>query len=118
MPKKTFDTPTLKEATQQYLDLRRQPARQSDFDRVERAFQQALQRVRTVEDIRSALKLDRHRVLPVQLKSPAYERILSISGRTPALLREYSQEMYEYGPEWKHYADMLWDEANQIEQES
>jgi tol-pal system protein YbgF len=47
----------------------------------------------------------------VQLKSPAYERLLAISGRTPELLREYAQELYEYGPEWNYYADKLWDEA-------
>lgn len=108
---------TLAEATYRYLGLHKKRARQADYAAAEQLFQRALQRVSKPEQIRAALALDTHRNLPVQLKSPAYERLLAISGRTVALLREYSQEMYEYGPEWTHYADMLWDEANALEAE-
>lgn len=112
---KNFTIPTLVDATRQYLELLQQPARQKDFDKAEAAFQKALQRVRRVEEVRNALKLDKRRQLPVQLKSPAYERMLSIAGRTPELLREYAQEMYDFGPEFTHYADTLWDEAKRLD---
>lgn len=112
-----FPKPTLADATRLYLDLFRQRARQKDYDKAERYFQEALQRTTNPKEIRAALALDKGRLLPVQLKSPAYERLLSLSGRSPALLREYSQEMYDYGPMFKHYADMLWDEANELEEE-
>lgn len=118
MPKREFAVPTLAEITYHYLGLHKQRARQSDYDQAEKLFQKALLRVRKVEDIRAALALDKARKLPVQLKSPAYERLLAIEGRTPKLLREYAQEMYEYGPEWTHYADMLWDEAKRLEDEA
>lgn len=117
MSKKDFQIPTLAEATYHYLGLHKQPARQADFDQAEKLFQSALLRTRTVEDIRAALVLDKARNLPVQLKSPAYERLLTIAGRTPKLLREYAQEMYDYGPEWTQYADMLWDEAKRLDEE-
>lgn len=117
MPKKDFQIPTLAEVTYHYLGLHKQPARQSDFEQAEKMFQKALMRTRTVEDIRAALALDKQRKLPVQLKSPAYERLLSIAGRTPKLLREYAQEMYDYGPEWTPYADMLWDEAKRLDED-
>ncbi len=110
-------TPNLAEVTYHYLGLFRTRARQSDFDRAERQFQQALQRVQRADEIRAALVLDKGRKLPVQLKSPAYERLLVLSGRTPALLREYAQEMYDYGPEWTPYADKLWDEAKALEEQ-
>jgi len=108
---------SLAEITEAYLDLYRQRARQADFDRAEGAFQRALSRVRQPEEIRAALRLDKGRRLPVQLKSPAYERLLTLSGRTVRLLREYAQEMYDYGPEWTPYADLLWDEAKQRERD-
>ena len=108
-------TPSLAEITYHYLGLHKQPARQSDYEKAEKAFLNALQKVRKADEIRAALALDTGRYLPVQLKSPAYERLLSLSGRSVQLLREYSQEMYEYGPEWAHYADMLWDEANALD---
>jgi len=107
--------PTLPEITYHYLGLFQQRARQADFDRAEQQFQASLGRVQSPEEIRAALALDTTRRLPVQLKSPAYERLLSLSGRTPRLLREYAQEMYDYGPEWKPYADKLWDEAKTLE---
>lgn len=110
-----FKTPSLAEVTYHYLGLHKRRARQSDYDSAEQLFQRALTRVRTVQEIRAALALDTGRKLPVQLKSPAYERILVLSGRTPQLLREYAQEMYEYGPEWTAYADRLWNEAKALE---
>lgn len=106
---------SLADITYHYLGLFQTRARQSDFDRAEQQFQAALQRVRKADDIRAALALDTTRRLPVQLKSPAYERLLSISGRTPQLLREYAQELYDYGPEWNPYADKLWDEAKALD---
>jgi hypothetical protein len=108
---------TLAEATYHYLGLHKRRARQVDYEAAERLFQNALQRVRKPEEIRAALVLDKYRRLPVQMKSPAYERLLVLSGRTVPLLREYAQEMYEYGPEWTHYADSLWDEANALEEQ-
>lgn len=106
--------PTLPEATYHYLGLFGVRARQSDFERAEKLFHQALGRVRRPEDIRAALALDTRRLLPVQLKSPLYERLMSLVGRSPRLLREYAQEMYDFGPEFKPYADDLWDEANRL----
>jgi hypothetical protein len=117
MPKQEFKVPTLAEATYHYLGLAQQPAREKDYQQAEKLFQQALTRVRKPEEIRAALVLDKGRRLPVQLKSPAYERLLSLTGRTPKLLREYAQEMYEFGPEFQHYADMLWDEAKRLDEE-
>ncbi|GAB4511674.1 MAG: hypothetical protein OHK0046_10060 [Anaerolineae bacterium] len=112
---KKFQKPTLAEVTYHYLGLFQQRVRQADFDRAEQMFHEALQRTNRIEDIRAALALDTTRRLPVQLKSPAYERMLSLAGRSPALLREYSQEMYDFGPLFTHYADMLWDEADDLE---
>lgn len=112
-----FKPPTLAEVTYHYLGLFGQRARQSDFDRAEKQFQLALGRVRTADEIRAALALDKHRLLPVQLKSPLYERLLIISGRSQRLLREYAQEMYDFGPDFREYADSLWDEAKQMDAE-
>jgi hypothetical protein len=109
--------PTLVEITYKYLGLHRERAREADYEQVERSFQRALIRVRSAEEIRAALKLDKARHLPVTMKSPAYERLLILSGRSVGLLREYAQELYEFGPEFAHYADMLWDEANALEGE-
>lgn len=109
------ETPTLAQATYHYLGLHKTRARKADYERAEKHFRDALHRVSKSEEIRAALVLDTARKLPVQLKSPAYERLLSLDGRTPALLREYAQEMYEYGPEWTYYADTLWDEADDLE---
>jgi hypothetical protein len=33
------------------------------------------------------------------------------------LLREYAQEMYDFGPDFKDYADGLWNEAKRLELE-
>lgn len=115
MPKQPFPQPTLLEITQKYLELAQSPARQQDYERLEQLFQKTLTRTRHGEEIRAALRIDKRRQLPVQIKSPAYERILSIEGRTPKLLREYAQEMYEYGPQFTQYADTLWDEADELE---
>lgn len=118
MPRQEFKVPTLAEVTYHYLGLHKQRAREADFALAEKQFQQALTRVRKPEELRAALALDTARQLPVQLKSPLYERLLALSERTPKLLREYAQEMYEFGPEFKHYADLLWDEAKRLEDES
>lgn len=108
--------PTLAEIVYEYLGLFRRSAREVEFERAEKQFVQAVQRAQTVDDIRAALALDiRSRQLPVQMKSPAYERLLSLCGRTPELLREYAQEMYDYGPAFEHYADQLWEEAKRID---
>lgn len=115
MPK-NFKVPTLAEITYHYLGLFQRSARQADFDRAERQFQEALQRVRNPDEIYHALKLDTTRRLPVQLKSPAYERLLSLKGRSVQLLREYAMELYDYGPEWNPYADQLWKEAKALEE--
>lgn len=112
-----FKPPTIAEIIFHYLGLLSQRARQADFDRAEKLFQQALGRVRKADDVRAALALDKHRLLPVQMKSPLFERLLSLSGRTPRLLREYAQEMYDFGPEFKDYADSLWAEAKRLELE-
>ncbi len=108
--------PTLAEIVYHYLGLFRRSTREVEFERAEKQFVQAVQRAQTAAEIRDALALDiRSRQLPVQMKSPAYERLLSLSGRTPALLREYAQEMYDFGPDFKHYADDLWEEAKHID---
>ncbi len=112
---KKFTPPTVADVTYHYLGLFKQPARQKDFDSAEQQFQKALIRTNDVHDIRAALALDKHNALPVQMKSPAYERLLVLSGRSIPLLREYAQIMYDYGPEWQGYADMLWQEANELE---
>jgi len=109
-------TPTLAEIVYHYLGLFRRSAREVEFERAEKQFVQAVQRAQSPDEIRAALALDmRSRQLPVQMKSPAYERLLSLSGRTPLLLREYAQEMYDFGPDFKHYADELWEEAKHID---
>jgi hypothetical protein len=108
--------PTLAEIVYHYLGLFQRSARSAEFERAEKQFVQAVQRAQSPDDIRSALALDlRSRRLPVQMKSPAYERLLALCGRTPDLLREYAQEMYDYGPDFQHYADTLWDEAKQMD---
>lgn len=110
-----FKAPSLAEIAYTYLGLHKKRARKADYEKVEQAFVKAVARARKAEEIRAALALDTSRNLPVQMKSPAYERLLAIEGRTPALLREYAQEMYDFGPEWHHYADMLWDEAKAMD---
>lgn len=112
-----FKPPSLAEITFYYLGLLTQRARQSDFDRAEKQFQQALGRVRKADEVRAALALDKNRLLPVQMKSPLYERLLTLSSRTPRLLREYAQEMYDFGPDFKDYADSLWNEAKRLDLE-
>lgn len=108
--------PTLAEIVYHYLGLFGRSARAAEFEQAEKQFVQAVQRTHSPEEIRSALALDlRSRRLPVQMKSPAYERLLGLCGRTPDLLREYAQEMYDYGPDFQHYADQLWDEAKHID---
>lgn len=110
-----FTSPTLAEITYEYLGLHRKRVRQADVDRMQERFLKALTRTRDAGEIRAALKLDTARNLPVQMKSPAYERLLSLQGRTPDLLREYAQEMYDFGPAFQHYADSLWDEAKALD---
>ena len=106
-----FKQPSLAEITYTYLGLHKRSTRLADYDKVQNAFVKTLTRINKPEEIRAALALDSARQLPVQMKSPAYERLLILIGRTPSLLREYAQEMYEYGPEWQEYADRLWQEA-------
>lgn len=113
----TFKPPSLAEVTFHYLGLLGQRARQSDYDRAEKQFQQALGRVRQPDEIRAALALDKNRLLPVQLKSPLYERLLTLSGRNQKLLREYAQEMYDFGEDFKDYADGLWNEAKRLDKD-
>lgn len=110
-----FKQPTLAEITYTYLGLHKRSTRLADYDKVQDSFVKTLTRINKSEEIRAALALDSARMLPVQMKSPAYERLLVLNGRTPALLREYAQEMYDYGPEWQGYADMLWDEAKALD---
>jgi len=109
------DNPTLAELFRAYLDMQHRPARQKDYDQLEQRIQRKLIRTADSASIRKALAQDKSRQLPVQIKSPAYERIVAIEGRTVKLLREYAQEMYEFGPEWQHYADQLWAEARQLD---
>lgn len=111
-----FKPPSLAEVTYHYLGLMGQRARQADYDKAEKMFQQALGRVRKAEEIRETLALDKNRLLPVQMKSPLYERLLSLTGRNQPLLREYAQEMYDFGPDFKEYADSLWEEAKQMDE--
>ena len=110
-----FKAPTLTEITYQYIGLYRQPAREKDFAALEKTFQKALTRTNNTQEIRAALALDTERVLPVQIKSPLYERLLTLEGRTLSLIREYAQVMYEYGPAFHSYADRLWNEAKRME---
>lgn len=116
MPKKQFDSPTLPDIIYKYIGMMQKPSRQSDFEKLENTFQKVLRRTNNPKEIRKALELDTRRRLPVQIKSPAYERILVLEGRSAKLLREYAQDMYEYGPEFAHYADMLWDEADELDE--
>ena len=114
---KQFETPSLAEIAYTYLGLHKKRARQKDYERVEQTFVKVLSRTREPQEIRAALALDSANKLPVQMKSPAYERLLILSGRTPDLLREYAQELYDFGPEWNPYADRLWDEALDLEKQ-
>jgi hypothetical protein len=111
-----FPQPSLEDITREYLALYQRSARQSDFDRAEQRIQLALSHVRMPQDIRNALNADRGRRLPVQVKSPMYERLISLSGRGIRLLREYAQEMYDFGPDFRAYADSLWAEAKLLEE--
>jgi hypothetical protein len=111
-----FKPPKLTDVTKAYLDLQDQPARMKDFESLEKQFQKALTRAKTPDEIRAALRLDSGRKLPVQLKSPLYERLLVLQGRSISLLREYAQIMYEFGPAFQQYADRLWDEADLLEE--
>lgn len=108
-------SPTLAEIAYKYLGLHQQPARKSDYDQLIDLFTRTLSRTDDPAAIRNALALDTHNYLPVQMKSPAYERLLALEGRKLRLLREYAQIMYEFGPEFTPYADMLWDEADALE---
>lgn len=112
---KQFKAPTLPEIAYEYLGLHKRRVREADYERLQNLFLKVLTRTRNPDDIRAALKLDTARNLPVQMKSPAYERLLILEGRTPALLREYAQEMYDFGPAFEHYADQLWDEAKALD---
>ena len=112
---KKYNLPSLAAITYEYLGLHQRRARQADYQRLIDQYTKALQRARSGDEIRAALALDTHQHLPVQMKSPAYERLLAIEGRSIRLLREYAQVMYEYGPDFAPYADTLWAEAKRIE---
>jgi len=112
---KKYNLPSLAAITYEYLGLHQRRARQADYQRLIDQYTKALQRARSGDEIRAALALDTHQHLPVQMKSPAYERMMAIEGRSVPLLREYAQVMYEYGAEFAPYADMLWTEAKWLE---
>lgn len=116
MSKKKYQSPTLADVVYAYLGLHRKRARQKDYQTLETQFQKALVRVREPEEVRAALRLDTARMLPVQMKSPLYERLLVLEGRSQTLLWEYAQIMYEFGEEFKPYADKLWQEAKSFDQ--
>ncbi len=109
-----FTPPTLAEITYEYLGLHQRRVREKEYISLEKQFQNALIRTQNAADIRAALALDTARKLPVQMKSPLYERLLNLEGRTQALLWEYAQVMYEFGEEFKPYADQLWQEAKSM----
>jgi len=115
---KKFSRPTLAEIAHKYLGMHKQRVRAADYEKLQDLFTRTLMRTRDGEEIRAALALDTHRNLPVQMKSPAYERLLTLEGRNIRLLREYAQEMYEFGPEFADYADRLWVEAKQLEEQA
>ena len=112
---KKFKTPTLADIVYQYLGMHQQRARLADYEKLQNMYLKRLQRVDDPTAIRASLALDTHRHLPVQMRSPAYERLLAIEGRSVTLLREYAQEMYEFGEDFLPYADRLWDEAKRLE---
>jgi len=115
---KAFKTPTLSEITYQYLGMHQQRARMKDYEKLQNIYLKRLQRVQDPSEIRASLALDTHRHLPVQMRSPAYERLLALEGRSVKLLREYAQEMYEFGEDFLPYADRLWDEAKRLEDQT
>jgi hypothetical protein len=115
MPRPSEDN-ELVEIIRHYLSLYTKPSRQKDFENTEARFQQVLIKINDAAKIQAALAADKNNKLPVQIKSPAYERLLVLKGRSVGLLREYAQTMFDYGPEWNVYAQSLWQEAKLLKQ--
>lgn len=57
-------------------------------------------------------------LLPPELKSALYERLLALNGRAPATLREYAWHLQLYGPDRDGEAEALIAEAERTDSQS
>jgi hypothetical protein len=64
-------------------------------------------------DLRSSLDLDVDDLLPIDLKTKIYERLLTVTERTPELLRRFAGHLQLHGPDWDDLARDLLAEANE-----
>lgn len=102
-------------AARRILDLRKiSPVPESEWDDARRGFADLLSRSSDAEQLQTALDMDADQLLlPVDLKTAMYERLLQLNERGPATLREYAWHLRLYGPDWDDTAEVLIAEARQ-----
>jgi hypothetical protein len=110
----------LVEAAQKILAIRRRSsATEADLNRAMDAFMDALRAEGDAGQLRIALDQDRDALLlPPELKSAAYERLLALNRRQPATLREYAWHLQFYGPDQDDEAEALMAEAERADSRS
>jgi hypothetical protein len=105
--------PGLVQATRELLALRRRSSpTEADLGRAMDAFMDALRTEGDAGQLRSALDEDADALLlPPELKSALYVRLLAMDGRRPATLREYAWHLRFWGPDRDDEAEALMVEA-------
>jgi hypothetical protein len=102
-------------AAHDILELRRRPSDESAWNKAREAFQDELSSCQEPDEVRKALESDLNNELPVDLKSEAYELLLSLDGRSPETLRRYAWHLQLHGPDWDDLAEAMLSEADEIE---
>lgn len=100
-------------AAQRVLALRRlQSPPEAEWERACASLESAISTTRNAEQLRAGLDQDlEDLLLPSELKSAMYERLLVLDGRNPATLREYAWHLQLYGPDKDEEAELLVAEA-------
>lgn len=108
---------SLAQATRDLLALRRRASTgEAELDRAARVFLDALAATADASEVRPALDEDAGVLLLLPaLKDAAYERLLELVGRDPAILREYAWHLWLYGPDRDADADALLAEADRAD---
>lgn len=110
---------SLLKATTALLDLREQLAPPPiAWQHARSHFESSLANCGEPEEILLALDVDVQDVLPVELKSAAFERALELGMRTADFLRAYGWHLYNHGPDWDEKARALLEEADALEHEA
>jgi hypothetical protein len=102
-------------AARALLALRDQTVAESDWEHRRNELRLAIRSSDAADDLRATLELDSSDLLPVDLKSEIYERLLAVGGRVADTLRRYAWHLQLHGPEWDDKAETLLAEAEQRE---